>query len=374
MKKTIPAVSIIIPMYNTEKYIGECLDSIFAQTFDDYEVIVVDDCSTDNSCAIVENYIQTHRGGADGKLKLIRSEKNSNTPGMPRNVGIRFSRGEYILFVDSDDAITPTALEEMYSLAEKFRVDVVHFEQYYAPKEIIPADKSLLEATGKSKALQLDKPMMMTDNLENRVKDFINREPLWTQWSYFVRRDFIIKNDIKNPPLKNIEDFLWGFYILCTAKSFLYTPNIVYIWRQRKNSLCHNVQSIDKEFKSRGNAFFHGITILDDFMNQFELFVNHYEYKYRIFDIFARATLSNNLISGYINSPIQQINELTLRELAEVNDKTALTEFIFSRMNIFNVQLNQQGAIIQKMNAYIQQQQAKINELQRRLEKNFLRS
>ena len=50
-------------MYNTEKYIGECLDSIFAQTFDDYEVIVVDDCSTDNSCAIVENYIQTHTGG-----------------------------------------------------------------------------------------------------------------------------------------------------------------------------------------------------------------------------------------------------------------------------------------------------------------------
>ena len=63
LNKTIPAVSIIIPMYNTEKYIGECLDSIFAQTFDDYEIIVVDDCSTDNSCAVVENYIQTHREG-----------------------------------------------------------------------------------------------------------------------------------------------------------------------------------------------------------------------------------------------------------------------------------------------------------------------
>ena len=63
MKKTIPAVSIIIPMYNVEKYIGECLDSIFAQTFQDFEVIVVDDCSTDNSCAVVENYIQTQGGG-----------------------------------------------------------------------------------------------------------------------------------------------------------------------------------------------------------------------------------------------------------------------------------------------------------------------
>ena len=57
MKKTVPAVSIIIPMYNSEKYIGECLDSILAQTFTAYEVIVVDDCSTDNSRAVVESYL-----------------------------------------------------------------------------------------------------------------------------------------------------------------------------------------------------------------------------------------------------------------------------------------------------------------------------
>lgn len=123
MKKTIPAVSIIIPMYNTEQYIRDCLDSILAQTFQDFEVIVVDDCSTDNSVLIVESYLPKFNQGVN-RLKLIRSEKNSNTPGMPRNVGIRFSRGEYILFVDSDDAITPTALEELYPIAKKFDADV----------------------------------------------------------------------------------------------------------------------------------------------------------------------------------------------------------------------------------------------------------
>ncbi len=66
MKKTVPAISVIIPMYNTEKYVGECLDSILAQTFTDFEVIVVDDCSTDKSCDVVESYMPKFtRGGAD---------------------------------------------------------------------------------------------------------------------------------------------------------------------------------------------------------------------------------------------------------------------------------------------------------------------
>ncbi len=63
MNKSIPAVSIIIPMYNTEKYIGACLDSILVQTFTDFEVIVVDDCSTDNSRAVVKSYLPKFKGG-----------------------------------------------------------------------------------------------------------------------------------------------------------------------------------------------------------------------------------------------------------------------------------------------------------------------
>ena len=61
--KTIPAISVIIPMYNTEKYIGECLESVLNQTFQDFEIIVVDNCSTDNSCKIVEKYMNIQGGG-----------------------------------------------------------------------------------------------------------------------------------------------------------------------------------------------------------------------------------------------------------------------------------------------------------------------
>ncbi len=80
-------------MYNAEKYIGDCLDNIFIQTFQDFEVIVVDDCSTDRSCDVVESYLSQFNVECE-KLKLLRSTKNSGGAGIPRNTGIRLSRGE----------------------------------------------------------------------------------------------------------------------------------------------------------------------------------------------------------------------------------------------------------------------------------------
>ena len=82
-------ISVVIPMYNAEKYIGDCLDSLLAQTFGDFEVIVVDDCSTDSSCAVVQSYA----GKFGGRLKLARTEKNSGGGGyVPRNIGLNLSR------------------------------------------------------------------------------------------------------------------------------------------------------------------------------------------------------------------------------------------------------------------------------------------
>ncbi len=128
-----PAVSVIIPMYNAERYVAECLDSLLAQTFTDFEVIVVDDCSTDSSVAVVESYLE--RFG--GRLKLMRTIKNTGSGTEPRNFGLAYSRGEYVYFMDNDDAVTPSALEELYTHAKNFDADVVQCEKYYE----IPDDR-----------------------------------------------------------------------------------------------------------------------------------------------------------------------------------------------------------------------------------------
>lgn len=112
-----PLISIITPVYNTEKYLSECLDSIFSQTIKDFELICVDDGSTDNSLNILNNYQNKHKN-----LKII-SQKNGG-PGVARNTGIDNALGKYICFWDSDDIFEPDALEKMYNQAEETKADI----------------------------------------------------------------------------------------------------------------------------------------------------------------------------------------------------------------------------------------------------------
>ena len=102
-------------MYNAEKFIGECLTSLANQTFQDFEVIIVDDCSTDNSL----NAALTFSKIFGERLRLAKLSANSGCPGVPRNFALEAARGEYIFFLDSDDFLSGTALEELYTVAKK---------------------------------------------------------------------------------------------------------------------------------------------------------------------------------------------------------------------------------------------------------------
>ena len=138
----LPAVSVVAPMYNVEKYVGECLESVLNQTFQNFEFIIVDDCSTDNSAKVVESYIPKF----NGRLKLLHLKKNSGSIPKPLNTAIKFSRGKYIAYLDPDDMFTPDALETFYNVAEKFQADVVQAVNIY---EISPPDNKPVLKTSK---------------------------------------------------------------------------------------------------------------------------------------------------------------------------------------------------------------------------------
>ena len=112
-------VSVVIALYNTAKLIGRCLDSVLGQTYSDIEIIVVDDCSTDGSAAVVEQYCERH-----SNIRLIRHDRNSG-PMMARRDGYEAATGNFIMFVDSDDALPIDAVEGLIVCQQATDADIV---------------------------------------------------------------------------------------------------------------------------------------------------------------------------------------------------------------------------------------------------------
>ena len=115
-----PIVSIIVPVYNAEKYLGECLDSLVKQTLGDIEIVAVDDGSTDSSAAILANYAQR-----DSRVRVIPQENGGVS--RARNAGLEAARGEYVLFVDSDDYVRLDACEFLVNRVSESGADIVVF-------------------------------------------------------------------------------------------------------------------------------------------------------------------------------------------------------------------------------------------------------
>jgi glycosyltransferase involved in cell wall biosynthesis len=115
----MPSISIIIPVYNVEKYLRRCLDSVLAQTFTDYECILVDDGSPDNCPAICDEYVRK-----DNRFKVIHKKQNEGLP-KARKSGLDIAIAEFVMHLDSDDWIEPNALELLYNKQQETGADIV---------------------------------------------------------------------------------------------------------------------------------------------------------------------------------------------------------------------------------------------------------
>ena len=116
-----PAISVIVPVYNTEKYLSACLDSVLSQSMTDFEIIAVNDASTDDSPRILQEY-----AGRDPRIRIENHEKNKGLLAA-RLTGIRAARGKYIMFLDSDDCFLPGILKQVWDTAETNHADIVNF-------------------------------------------------------------------------------------------------------------------------------------------------------------------------------------------------------------------------------------------------------
>lgn len=215
-------ISVIIPVYNTAKYLKECLDSVLNQSFDDFEVICVNDGSTDNSLEILESY-------DDDKIVIINQEHKGASAA--RNIAIKKSQGEYILFIDSDDYIALDTLNEVYELANSKSLDLLFFK--------------LINFNEKRDKIKLDYFEMeyIKDIVDGEVfdwhcvKDFLFKLPV-TAPSKLFKRD-LIKN-IEFPEDVIFEDNVFFIRTILNAKRMYFYDKHLYFRRLRDESITNS--------------------------------------------------------------------------------------------------------------------------------------
>ena len=355
-----PAISVIIPLYNAEKYIAESLDSLLAQTFQDFELIIVDDCSTDSSCDIVESY----REKFGGRLKLKHMRKNSGSATEPRNMGIAYAHGEYLYFMDNDDFIMPTGLEELYILAKKYDVDVVQCEKNYELTEEKFYDRNYIKNNKPSCHPAKDKvfitqPTLLDDDLAKRAVSFSKKWLTWSIWIQLIRREFVLENNLKFVGVV-LDDMLFTICEICSAKKYLVVPNVMYIHRNRPDSLLwQDLNSAEKFINSRIFLLKEGINYLDKYLSDREPFAKRPDLKYIIFNMFTQS-ICGHFEKIYKNIPAPRLDTMFRKEFSDGNSP-ALTSFIFNLMNIHRLKMKQTQ---KKFRLFAAQAQARIAQLE----------
>ena len=289
-----PIVSVIIPLYNAEKYIGACLTSILNQTFQDFEVIVVDDCSTDSSCTVVESFMPKF----GERLKLLRTEKNSGGAGVPSNIGIENSRGKYVYVMDDDDLILDATLETLYKSAEDFQADVVFMERgYFFESEegkIVPDDKDLKLQAWLGKIDYLVEEPELEIETEALIESFLQTEIGWPVWQKLFLRDIVTANKITFLDIPTSQDCIFTLQLISYAKRFLRVPNPLYIYRRNNaDSICRTARNTDEKYTFWTKSYLKGLKFLTDFFGRQKFFIENPHYQKALLEMWEDIYLQN---------------------------------------------------------------------------------
>lgn len=236
-----PLISIIVPVYNVEKYLRKCLDSIIDQTYKNIEIICVNNGSQDNSYKILEVYAND-----DSRIKII-SQDNKGVS-FARNAALDIARGEYIMFVYSDDWIEKDACRASLDAMHNYNAEIVmwdyirEFENSSQPKNIFDENVVFNEEDVKKK---LHRRMIGITGEQLRHPE--KADALCTIWDKLYKRECIYNNDIRFYDIREIgtyEDGLFNMEVLENVQRAVYIHE--YLYHYRKN----NVNSLTKVYKS----------------------------------------------------------------------------------------------------------------------------
>lgn len=218
-------ISAIIPAYNAEKYIGTCIDNVMGQTYNNWEAIIVDDGSVDNTFAIVKEY-----QNLDSRIKVIHQDNSG--PGHARNTGIDIAKGEYVVFIDSDDIIH----RDYFNMLKDCNSDVVFIDV-----DRVAPSGNLLAKEYMSRYQKLSKNDFIRYQMTGKI--------LWGGVRKAVKRNILIENNIRYSCNSVGEEAIYSFLVLYYANSVNFLSKSVYKYINRVDS-----QSSLKNYDPLGNV------------------------------------------------------------------------------------------------------------------------
>ncbi len=226
-------ISVIIPVYNVEDYLRECIDSVLCQTYGNFEIILVNDGSTDSSGKICDEYLEK-----DERITVIH-QKNCGLS-VARNTGFSEADGYYVYFLDSDDYIAENAFETLLEIAEKDNSDIVFFDAVsFADTDDFTVKQNYIH---KNK-YKTDSGYKVFSAL-TKNKEYHSAVPL-----LFIKKDFLSDSKIKFIPDILYEDMVFTYQIFCKAATVSQCSEALYHRRYRKDSIMTSSKTI-KHFTS----------------------------------------------------------------------------------------------------------------------------
>ncbi len=277
----MPKVSIIVPIYNVEKYLERCINSLIGQTLDDIQIILVNDGSTDNSGEIAKEYAIKHQD------KIMYLEKENGGLSDARNYGLPYATGEYIAFLDSDDYIDKEAYKAMYDKAKQENADYLECDFIWEYPNKLKEDKRV---------------------------DYKNKKEMLAfvrvvAWNKLIKREVIEKNKLEFPKGLRYEDVEFTYKLIPHLNKVSYIDECFIHYTQRENSIA-NVQN------ARTSEIF---TILDNVISYYKENEFYKEYEDELEYNYARYLLCSSL-----------------KRICKIQDKETRTRLINETWNKLN--------------------------------------
>ncbi len=269
----VPAISVLIPMYNRKHCIEDCVNSVLNQTFKDFEIVIRDNRSEDGSFEFVQQRYAKEISA--GKIKLKLSFKNLGEFGSENHL-LLDAAGKYVQFLHSDDILLPNALEYLYECAKTYNADVVHAQSFF----VLPMNSNKAAASSLDRH-RVNKITVMSNDPAQRFSEWIDNGTFWDVQYNLFNRNFLVDNEIfiEVPGGSSLTLALWW---LMLAKVFVKVPAPVYVRRDSPDSLTNKKPVATDKIEKIITGFIELYRKLDQLFDKVEYFKDNPKIQYSI--------------------------------------------------------------------------------------------